>query len=178
VEDVSARHIKNAKLFWAISSPSTSVKMLNTVRSRRSALDWVRTRLRRLIRNRVVVWFACIVFAVLLIIMIMILLLNTDVSGVDDLLADIPLDVTGVRDILRWFWISLLIVTDRNHRAHLQPRSQYPWDLGQLDIGRMWRFQVTLVPWTFWPFRYYLLSGGPPGGCILRQVVESGYKHG
>jgi hypothetical protein len=95
--------------------------MLNIMRSRRSVLDLTRIRLRRLIRNRVVVWFVAIAFAVLLTIMIMILVLNNDVSGVDDLLAQIPLNVTGVCDIPRWLWIYLLTVTDRNHRAHLPP---------------------------------------------------------
>lgn len=65
---------------------------------RRSALDFARARFRRFIRNPVVVWFTGIILAVLLAIMLMILLLNIDVVGVDDLFADIPLDVTGVCD--------------------------------------------------------------------------------
>lgn len=93
------------------------------MKSRRGALSFVRARFRRFIRNPVVVWFAGIIFAILMVIMLMILLLNIDVSGVDDLLAEIPLNFTGVRDGSRWLWISLLTVTDCNHRAHLPPRS-------------------------------------------------------
>ena len=70
------------------------------MQSRRNVLDFMRARFRRLIRNPVVVWFVGIVFAILVIIML-ILLLNIDVSSVDDLLADIPLDVTGVCDVSR-----------------------------------------------------------------------------
>ena len=81
--------------------PSSSAGILNIMQSRRNVLDFMRARFRRLIRNPVVVWFVGIVFAILVIIMLMILLLNIDVIGVDDLLADIPLDVTGVFDVTR-----------------------------------------------------------------------------
>lgn len=43
-----------------------------------------------------VLWFAGVVFIVLMVIMLMILLLDIGVLGVDDLLADIPLDTTGL----------------------------------------------------------------------------------
>lgn len=71
------------------------------MQSRRNILNFIRARFKRFIRNPVVVWFAGVVFAILLVIMLLILLLNIDVTGVDDLLADIPLNVTGVRDVSR-----------------------------------------------------------------------------
>lgn len=78
-------------------------EVLNTTQSRRRVIDFIRARFRRFIRNPVVVWFVGIIFAILVVIMLMILLLNIDVTGVDDLLADIPLDVTGVCDGFRCF---------------------------------------------------------------------------
>lgn len=66
--------------------------------SRRRALAFMRARSRRFIRNPVVAWFAGIIFAILVVIMLMILLLNIDVVGVDDLFAAIPLNTTGVCD--------------------------------------------------------------------------------
>lgn len=71
------------------------------MQSRRNILNFIRARFKRFIRNPVVVWFAGVVFAILVVIMLLILLLNIDVTGVDDLLADIPLNVTGVRDVSR-----------------------------------------------------------------------------
>ena len=79
--------------------------MLNTIPPPRNMLDFARARFRRFIRNPVVLWFIGIVFATLVAIM-MILLLNIGVAGVDDLLADIPRNVTGVCDGSRWHWIS------------------------------------------------------------------------
>ncbi|KAF9645487.1 hypothetical protein BDM02DRAFT_3189684 [Thelephora ganbajun] len=79
-KDIGTGHIRNA----------------DSVGSRRSVLDFVRARFRRFIRNPVVVWFAGIAVTILVVIMLMILLLNIGVVGVDDLLADIPLNVTGI----------------------------------------------------------------------------------
>lgn len=126
------------------------VKMLNTIQPRRRVLAFVRARIRRFLLNPVVVWFAGIIFVTLMAIMIMILLLNIDVAGVDDLLAGIPHDVTGVCDGSRWFCVYWLIITDRNPRTHLSPRSYHPWTFHQLGVGRMRRLQATVVPWTFW----------------------------
>ena len=102
--------------------PLTLVEMLNTMPPRRNVLSFARAHFRRLIRNPVVLWFTGIIFVTLVVIMIMILLLNIDVAGVDDLLADISRNVTGVCDGFRLHWISRLIVTDRNPRTHLSPR--------------------------------------------------------
>lgn len=77
------------------------------MKSRRDVLDFMRARFRRFIRNPVVVWFAGIFFVILVIIMLMILLLNIDVPSMDDLLSDIPLNVTGVGVGFRCLWISL-----------------------------------------------------------------------
>lgn len=68
---------------------------------RRNILNPMLGRLRRLTRNPVALWFAGIIFIVLMVIMLMLLLLNVGVLGLDDLLADIPLNTTGVRDISR-----------------------------------------------------------------------------
>lgn len=96
---VGTGHINNADLVGVVIFPfDPGHERLNTVQSWRSVHGFVRARFRRFIRNPVVVWFAGIIFAILIIIMLMILLLNIDVVGVDDLLADIPLDVTGVCD--------------------------------------------------------------------------------
>jgi len=70
--------------------------MLNTMLPRRNILNYLRARFRRFIQNPVVLWFTGTIFVTLVVIMIMILLLNIDVAGVDDLLADIPHNVTGV----------------------------------------------------------------------------------
>lgn len=122
-KDIGTGHIRNVELVCIVCpSHSTLAVTPNTMQPRRSVLDFVRARFRRLIRNPVVVWFAGIIFAILMIVMLMILLLNIDVTGVDDLLADIPLDVTGVRDCFRRFWIPWLTVIDRNHWAYLSPR--------------------------------------------------------
>jgi len=67
----------------------------------------MRARFRRFIRNPVIVWFAGIIFAVLMVYTLMILLLNIKVTGVDDLFANIPLDVTGVCGSSRWLQISV-----------------------------------------------------------------------
>ena len=72
------------------------VKRLNTMQRRHNVPYFIRGRFRRLTRNPVVLWFAGIIFVTLIIIMLMLLLLNTEVVGVDDLLADIPRGVTGV----------------------------------------------------------------------------------
>ena len=142
--------------------------MLNAVQlHRRRTVVFIRARFRRFIRNPVVVWFAGIILAVLIVIMLMILLLNIDVVGVDDLLADIPHDVTGVRDGFRLLWISRLTMTDCDPRTHLQPRSRYPWAFHQLGAGGVRRLQAAVVPWTFRPELYYLLPSGPPGGCLF-----------
>jgi len=79
-------------------SPSTLVEILNTMRPQPNVLDNMRARFRQIIQNPVVLWFTGIIFVTLVVIMIMILLVNNDVVGVDDLLADIPHDVTGVCD--------------------------------------------------------------------------------
>ena len=84
------------------SSPPTFAEMLNIMpQRRRRALDFLRARFRRFLLNPVVIWFAGIIFAILMVIMIMLLLLNIDVVGVDDLFADVPLHVTGVCDYSR-----------------------------------------------------------------------------
>lgn len=80
--------------------------MLNVMQPLPNVLDFMCARFRRLIRNRVVLWFTGIIFVILVAIMIMILLVNNDVVGVDDLLADIPHDVTGVCDSFRRHRIS------------------------------------------------------------------------
>ena len=71
------------------------------MQSRGRVLNFTLGRSKRLIRSPVVLWFSGIIFAILMIIMLMILLLNIDVTGLDDLLADIPLYTTGVRDVSR-----------------------------------------------------------------------------
>jgi len=76
------------------------------MQSRRSVFDFMRARFRRFVRNPVIVWFAGIIFAVLVTIMLMILLLNINVVAVDDLFAEIPLNVTGVCGSSRWLRIS------------------------------------------------------------------------
>ena len=83
------------------SYPSPLAGILSIMQSWHSVLDFMRARFRRFIRNPVVAWFVGIAFAILVVIMLMILLLNIDVIGVDDLLADIPLDVTGVCHVSR-----------------------------------------------------------------------------
>lgn len=69
------------------------------MQTRRRLLNFTLSRLRRFAGNPVVLWFLGIVFVVLVVIMLMILLLNIDVTGVDDLLADVPLNTTGVRGV-------------------------------------------------------------------------------
>ena len=71
------------------------------MQSRGRVLNFTLGRFKRLIRSPVALWFSGIIFSILMIIMLMILLLNIDVTGLDDLLADIPLYATGVRDVSR-----------------------------------------------------------------------------
>jgi hypothetical protein len=87
--------------------------MLNAMRRRPDVLNFTLGRLRRFIRKPVVLWFAEIVFSLLVTMMLMILLLNTDVKAVDDLLADFPLDTTGARNISGFFrltWPQIAII--------------------------------------------------------------------
>ena len=84
------------------SSPSTLAEMLDIrPQRRRRAPDFLRARLRRFLLNPVVIWFVGILFAILMVITVMLLLLNIDVVSLDDLLADVPLNVTGVCDCPR-----------------------------------------------------------------------------
>ena len=99
-KDVGTEHIRKVMpVEVSPSPPSTLEGTLNIMQRRRNVLNLTLARLRRFIRKPVVLWFAGIVFVLLVIIMLMVLLLNIDVTGVDDLLADIPLNTTGVRDV-------------------------------------------------------------------------------
>ena len=101
----------------------------------------------------------------------MILLLNIDVSGVDDLFADTPRSMSPVYAILPdWSGFPrrpLLQIAIIGHIYHL--------DLSTRGLSISWvlagcgDYGLPSYPGHFqWPVPYYLLSSGPSGGCIFR----------
>jgi hypothetical protein len=101
-KDIDTGHIKDTgSVRVSVLFSSTLTEPLNTMQSRRSPLRFILGRFGRFLRSPVVLWFAGVIFVLLAVIMLMILLLNINVTGVDDLLAGIPLNTTGVRDISR-----------------------------------------------------------------------------
>lgn len=148
--------------------------MLNTTRLRHCVLGSRRARFRRSLGNPVTA------FAVQVIIVSMILLLNVDVAGVGDLLTGTLFSATGVCGVSRWVRIPWLIACCRS----LFFGCIHHLDLSACELCIVWmlawvrRVQAAVVPWAFWPPRYHLLFGGPPGRYTFLWVTKGSRLNG